>query len=321
MKNKNTQQPSSDQQSQYGQQPPSPYGQQPPSPYGQQPPTPYAQQPLYGQQPPYGNNVYPQPGASPAYPVYVTTAPTGNGLGVAALIVGVIALIGSWIPFLNVVSLVFAIVALLLAICGIIVGAVKKRTKGSAIAGLILAIISIIIFAGMTAATVAVVDELTHPSSPSSGTNSSVATKQADENTITALGMPTSTAKFEITVNGSSTTERIDNGDFMHYEPDAGNVYAVVNITLKNISNQMESFDNSDFQLLSLDGNIKYSPTSIMITSGEETFFWMDSMNPGLSKTGNVVFELPQGIDLSTLKMQYNDTWSFDVTKFNFAIQ
>ena len=70
----------------------------------------------------------------------------GNGLGTASLVLGIIAIVGSWIPFLNVLSLIFAIVALGLGIPGLIIGIIHTRPKGPAIAGLILGIISIIIF-------------------------------------------------------------------------------------------------------------------------------------------------------------------------------
>jgi hypothetical protein len=258
-----------------------------------------------------------------------TTEQKGNGLGVTALVLSIIAIIGSWIPFLNIFSLLFAVVAVCLGIAGLIVGIVKKRSKGLAIAGLVIGVISIIIFAAANVAAINAIDDAYAPinTGGSSGTEQSGGTpaveaeEPAVEETLVPLGPAVNTAKFEILVNGSSSTTQINASQFLSYEPDAGNEYVIINVSLKNISNEMESFNCSDFQLITLDGSIQYSPSSLVVTSGDETFFWFDSLNPGTAKTGNVVFELPQGIDLSTLKLRYNDTWSFDTNHYFFAIQ
>lgn len=70
----------------------------------------------------------------------------GNGLGIASMIVGIIAIIGSWIPLVNIFSLILGIVALGLAIGGLVVSKYGSRSKGASIAGLILSIITILIF-------------------------------------------------------------------------------------------------------------------------------------------------------------------------------
>ena len=114
---------------QYYQTPP-PYYQNPPSYQG--PPPQYYQGPVYYQAPPQIKK--------------------GNGLGSASLALGIIAIIGSWIPFLNVVSLILAVISLGLGIPGLILGIVKQRPKGVAIAGLILAILSVWIYTAMYAA-------------------------------------------------------------------------------------------------------------------------------------------------------------------------
>lgn len=70
----------------------------------------------------------------------------GNGLGVAALVVGIIAILGSWIPFLNVFSIILGFIALGLAIGGLVVSKKNNRPKGTSIAGLVLSILTILIF-------------------------------------------------------------------------------------------------------------------------------------------------------------------------------
>ena len=65
-------------------------------------------------------------------------------LGILATIFGAIALLGSWIPFINYLSLFIAIVAFILGIIGLIVN-LKKRKK-IAIIGTSLAVASVVLF-------------------------------------------------------------------------------------------------------------------------------------------------------------------------------
>lgn len=65
-------------------------------------------------------------------------------LGILATIFGAIALLGSWIPFINYLSFFIAIVALILGIIGLIVN-LKKR-KIMAIIGTSLAVASVVLF-------------------------------------------------------------------------------------------------------------------------------------------------------------------------------
>ena len=65
-------------------------------------------------------------------------------LGILATIFGAIALLGSWIPFINYPSLFIGIVAFILGIIGLIVNLKKRKTM--AIIGTSLAVASIVLF-------------------------------------------------------------------------------------------------------------------------------------------------------------------------------
>ena len=65
-------------------------------------------------------------------------------LGILATIFGAIALLGSWIPFINYPSLFIGIVAFILGIIGLIVNLKKRKTM--AIIGTALSIASIVLF-------------------------------------------------------------------------------------------------------------------------------------------------------------------------------
>lgn len=100
---------------------------------------PAGQQPATSPVPPQAPPAPPQ--ASPAAPA--PTAPSGSkGMAVTALILGIVAIVGSPIPFLNFGSPAFGIVALIL---GIIVVMKKKPGKGMGMTGLILGAVSIVL--------------------------------------------------------------------------------------------------------------------------------------------------------------------------------
>ena len=66
----------------------------------------------------------------------------GNGLGVTALILGILALIGAFIPFMNYVSGFLAFIGLVFGVIGLFL---KERRKGVAIAGTIISGVAIIL--------------------------------------------------------------------------------------------------------------------------------------------------------------------------------
>jgi hypothetical protein len=66
----------------------------------------------------------------------------GNGLGLAALIIGIVAFVGAFIPVINYVSGVLALVGLVLGAIGIFR---KGRPKGLAITGTIISFVALVL--------------------------------------------------------------------------------------------------------------------------------------------------------------------------------
>ncbi len=75
-----------------------------------------------------------------------TTKKPTSGLAVAGLVLGIVAILGSFIPIINNISFIIAIVGGILATVAL-VGAVKGKHggKGMAIAGVVLAVVSIVL--------------------------------------------------------------------------------------------------------------------------------------------------------------------------------
>lgn len=93
----------------------------------------------YSNQPPANQQPYPLPIPQPKP---AQTGKRGNGVGVAALIVGGFALIGSFIPIINYGAGFVGLVGLILGIVALVL---KNRKKGFAIAGTIVSGVAIIL--------------------------------------------------------------------------------------------------------------------------------------------------------------------------------
>ncbi|WP_349863757.1 MmpS family transport accessory protein [Leifsonia sp. WHRI 6310E] len=75
---------------------------------------------------------------------YAAPAPekSGSGLGIAALILGILALIGAFIPFLNYGAWVLGLIGLILGIVALVQ---KNKKKGTALTGTILSGVAIVL--------------------------------------------------------------------------------------------------------------------------------------------------------------------------------
>ena len=126
---------------------------QPPS-YGSAPQSPYTGSPAQGS---YGQE---HPGAQGADPAYSGTGYAGsgyggqggygqrqprNGLGIASLVLGILALLGSWVPVLGIGAGILAIVGLVLGIIGMRRAKRGEATnRGVALAGTILSALALL---------------------------------------------------------------------------------------------------------------------------------------------------------------------------------
>ena len=79
----------------------------------------------------------------------------GKGLAITSLVMGILAIVNSFIPFLNIISYIFAILAVIFGIIGI----VKKNGLGMAIAGLAMGVLSMILATTINHGTVKVIDD------------------------------------------------------------------------------------------------------------------------------------------------------------------
>jgi glucose dehydrogenase len=97
------------------------------------------------------------PVPDPARMVHVLTAPAGraaNGVGVASLVLGVLALGVCWIPFLGLLAWPLAAFALLLGVVGLLVAAFDGRSGfGSPVGGIVSGVVAVVLSFAVTGLT------------------------------------------------------------------------------------------------------------------------------------------------------------------------
>ncbi len=98
-----------------------------------------------------GQVVCPRCNDSLRHPIYVTQTKSVSGLGIAALVLGLIACLGCWIPMCGIFSLPFAILGALFGVIGIIIAKLTKKSyAGLPIAGTIVSITAAFIVIAVT---------------------------------------------------------------------------------------------------------------------------------------------------------------------------
>ncbi|MWV48908.1 hypothetical protein GRS96_06405 [Rathayibacter sp. VKM Ac-2803] len=135
----------------------------------------------------YNPAVFPEP--TPGQGPGPTPAKTGNGLGLASLIIGVLALVGAVIPIVNYVSGFVAFIGLVL---GIVALFLKNRTRGTAIAGVILNAVALIL---------SIILAIVYTAGFATGVSNAIQTAQAD-----ATDGPTVPLVYEVTGMGTTAT-------------------------------------------------------------------------------------------------------------------
>ena len=139
-----------------------------------------------------------------------------SGLGVSALVLGIISIVFSFVPIINNLCIVLGVLAIVFAGCSFRSTGKKgnKRGHGMVVAGLILGILSIVITLAMQASFSASFDKATESINKASKKMDNMAKGIANENAKEMKLEVKGTAPTDInlTVAGSSSNESADNG-------------------------------------------------------------------------------------------------------------
>jgi hypothetical protein len=254
-----------------------------------------------------------QPAPIPAEPAYAEPVPaaTGrtNGLGFAALVVGIVALILGLIPFVGYFGAFLAFVGVVLGVIGLVL---KGRKKGIAIAGTIVSgvalVLSIVLAAVYTSLLVSSVNQAIEEAAP--GVQGPAVEVPADEeepaaddvaeeapSNVLSLGQ-TMVWNDGIEMTVSAPTEFTPSDTSMGWEP--GQVAVVFDVTITN--NSTEQLEPMAYSLVSSGGvdaanifdsaqGIEGPPSNIVLPG--ESITWQEAY--GVVDPADIAFQVSPG--------------------------
>jgi len=113
------------------------------------------------------------------------------------------------------------------------------------------------------------------------------------------IGQPLKVGDLVFTVSGATATTQLKSA----FGNKSGN-WVLITVTVKNESKEAVTTDSSFFKLLSADGSTYETDSdSLMYLSGDQNFF-LEKINPNLSKTGQVLFAVPAGANPQDFTLQ-----------------
>ncbi len=241
-----------------------------------------------------------KPVSNPApNPTTKAVQPT-NGLAVAAMVVGIIAFVLAWVPFVGFVGGIAAIVLGIIALK-------KTNGKGMSIAGIVTGAISILcglVIAFMFFAGLALLGGATiEGSKVATEINKAAANYSKEQQAMVdakkdfSKGQTAIFGNFEVKANSVQRNYVPDNE---YSAAGEGKELVVVNVTVKNTdtkSNQISSYD------LSLNADGVANTSNYLVVAPE---FTGGSLSAGATASGNIVYEITKGA--SSLKLQHEES-------------
>ena len=124
---------------------------------------------------------------------------------------------------------------------------------------------------------------------------------EEDEVIEVGIGTAATIADVSFTVNGVEETKEIESGNQFIDNAVTEGKFVLVNITIENNKSESITINSSFFKIITEDG-IEYDPNTsgeVMMAMSDDDFF-LEQINPGLSKSGTVAFEVGEDLDLNT---------------------
>lgn len=171
-------------------------------------------------------------------------------------------------------------------------------------------VLGIIVFFIIVAVLTSNNDDTSKSASNDSGSSTEKAdTKKADtkKDDIVAFGSDGQSEDLSLKVNKVGDKKEITEGSIISYKPDSGK-YAIINITIKNTGKEAISLTNGYFKLITAD-DAEYEPT--ILIGLDNKYISFESINPGLDITGNLVFEVPNDLKVSSATLKFSGTGLF----------
>ena len=81
--------------------------------------------------------------------------------------------------------------------------------------------------------------------------------------------------------------------------------YVMVAVAVTNYQNSEITLSNAEFELFGADGT-QFASSVKSIEVGERNSLFLAGLNPGLTKQGAVIFDIPESVDVSSLRLRFH---------------
>jgi hypothetical protein len=241
----------------------------------------------------------PHPGQQPPAPLKGS-----NGLATAGFILGLLGLLGSWIPILNVFGIILGVLGVVLAGVGLARSKKANAGKGLAIAGIVLGALAVIFAILINALFVNAVDEAidettkTSVKAPKSGdnaapneANSSDAELGTTRDNPAPLGSEITGDDWTVSINAIKTVPV----DSIGSKAAAGSVLLSVSLTATYTGNDEQgSTPWATVKFVSPDGTTMDSTSGSTMFLAENEFDSLKTVYNGASIKGDQLLEVPK---------------------------
>ena len=206
-----------------------------------------------------------------------------SGLATAGMVLGIIAIPGAWIPFLNIVSIILGALALIFGAIALL----QKRSLGKAVTAVVLGLLSVIIAITMLVSASKAIDDALNSDGKKVGTSSEEGKNSDVENF--KVGDVVAFDGREVSV--TSVKRNYSGGEFA--TPEKGNEFVKVNVTIKNKSDEKLSYNTLDWEIEDSQGNIEDYMDAMMAQADDD--LGSGDLAAGGKKKGSIVFSVPKG--------------------------
>ncbi len=246
-----------------------------------------------------------QPAQVPSAGQYAPVPTKGsNGLATAGFVLGLLGLLSSWIPLLNIVGIILGVLGVVLAAVGLVKSKKVNAGKGLAIAGIVLGVLAVIIAVVVNAAFVNVVDEAidettsTSVEAPSGSGDGATSDKKgssdADLGTTrdnpAPLGSAISGDDWTVTINSVTAIKQ----DSIGQTPAAGSTLIAINMTATyNGDDEQGATPWASVKFVGTDGTTIDSTGGSTLFLAENEFDSLKTIYNGASIEGDQLLEVP----------------------------
>lgn len=250
----------------------------------------------------------------PHPPVPPAKSNAGKGLGIAALVIAIVALTLCWVPIVNNFAAFLGFVALILGVISLVIAAKRRGSKGMGIASSIIAIVAIVMVFVTQAAYVKALDGVSAAIEDASdgeiAAPEKVIEQAADEAQVLKIGEATSIGEYSVNVSAVNLDADAVIAKANTFNEKAEGQYVLVDLSVVyNGEEEGDAWIDLSPELVGADARIYDTATSMAVAPKPATD--LPTLTKGGKGTYQVVFDVPAAA-VTDAKIRVTETLSFD---------